>query len=318
MPRSELPNNLWFVDHVVRANLYPCQHRIERRDSFLEAMFKMAEGYWFSPAELVMSALFYFEQRVHVKKLKRATIYDLFFPRLLSQVIESTGLISNVAQERKIDCREIFDQRKWYFCTLGKEATTSAKSNSAAPSLDSPSAFPSGSTADIGSPMPSFQSPDQTSTVPEPSPTPTGPVASPCTAPPPIVPPGQPSPTVHSTSASAAPATTTDTIQWLCTTVASLQAHQAQQTQHLVTITSLLVHHLTGMEIPPPPAPPQMQPPPIPMYSPVHPMTTLEETRPPAAAPAHADIPPAVAESAPPSAEDQKAAAAPSTAPSIS
>ena len=45
LPRSDLSPVLWFIDHVLRANIYPCQHKAERRDAFLEALFQIAEGY---------------------------------------------------------------------------------------------------------------------------------------------------------------------------------------------------------------------------------------------------------------------------------
>ena len=74
------------------------------------------------------------------------------------------------------------------------------------------------------------------------------------------------------------------------------------------------------MEVPPPPPLPQMHPPPIPIYSPVHPMTTLEEIRPAAAAtaPAPANIPLAAPESAQPSADDPEIAVECTSAPPTS
>ena len=294
LPRSDLSPALWFIDHVLRANLYPCQHKAERRDAFLEALFQIAEGFWFSPSHLIMAALFYFEQRVHIKKLKRAEIYELYFPRLLSQVIEAAGLISDVEHERKIECREVFDMRKWHFCTLSKEdMPIPSRSDTTSPFVGSPSVRPNASTPDIGSSAPAPTS------GPAASATPTGPAHPPVSATIPAqIHASGTIPAVPNATPSAVPSSSSsqDTMHWLCSTMASLQAQQSQQTQHLVTLTSLLVRHLTGIEVPAPPPPPYVPaPPPAAGHSPVHPMPHFDEPS-SAAAAARADPAAAVAD----------------------
>ena len=113
--RRDLPLGMLFVDHVLRANLYPLQHIVQRRGPILEALFRISEGYWFSPSELLMSALFYFEDRVHRKKLQRAATTPLLFPRILCVVLEHLGFPTESHLERRHHCREVFTVEKWRF-----------------------------------------------------------------------------------------------------------------------------------------------------------------------------------------------------------
>ena len=57
----------------------------------MEALYRKSEGFWFSPAELFMTSLFHFEDKVHRRNLTRAESLPLLFPRLLFQVLEHMG-----------------------------------------------------------------------------------------------------------------------------------------------------------------------------------------------------------------------------------
>ena len=63
--RRHLPQRILLVDHVLRSNMFPHQHTVQRRGAILEVLYRISEGYWFSPAELIMTSLFHFEDRVH-------------------------------------------------------------------------------------------------------------------------------------------------------------------------------------------------------------------------------------------------------------
>ena len=63
--RRQLPQHMLLIDHILRSNLFPLQHTVQRRGAILEALFRILEGYWFSPAELIMTSLFHFEDKVH-------------------------------------------------------------------------------------------------------------------------------------------------------------------------------------------------------------------------------------------------------------
>ena len=63
--RRQLSPKMLLVDHVLRTNLFPLQHYVQRRGTILEALYRISEGFWFSPSELVMTALLHFEEKVH-------------------------------------------------------------------------------------------------------------------------------------------------------------------------------------------------------------------------------------------------------------
>ena len=52
------------------------------------ALFRIVSGQWWTPTELFMVFLFYFEDKVHLKRLQKANKYPLFFPRMLGTILE--------------------------------------------------------------------------------------------------------------------------------------------------------------------------------------------------------------------------------------
>ena len=78
-----LPQRMLLIDHVLRSNMFPLQHTVQRRGAILEVMYRISEELWFSPAELIMTSLFHFEDRVHRRSLPRAESLPMLFPRLL-------------------------------------------------------------------------------------------------------------------------------------------------------------------------------------------------------------------------------------------
>ena len=60
-----------------------------------------------------MAILLYFEEKVHRKKLLRADVISLLFPRLLCQILEHLGYPSDPQLEHKRICREVFTLDKW-------------------------------------------------------------------------------------------------------------------------------------------------------------------------------------------------------------
>ena len=92
---------MFLIDAFLCHNLYPLQHWTQRRGVLLEALFKISEGYFFNPHHLIMVALLYFEEKVHKKKLQRADVIPLLFPRLLCQILEHLGYPTEPQLERK-------------------------------------------------------------------------------------------------------------------------------------------------------------------------------------------------------------------------
>nr|CAN66050.1 hypothetical protein VITISV_005972 [Vitis vinifera] len=111
--RKELPPSMFFIDTLLRHNIFPLQHWVQRRGVFLEALFRISEGFFFGPHHLIMVALLYFEEKVHRKKLLRADAIPLLFPRLLCQILEHLGYPTKPQLERRCICREIFTLDKW-------------------------------------------------------------------------------------------------------------------------------------------------------------------------------------------------------------
>ena len=70
--RRQLLPHMFLIDHILPSNLFPLQHTVQRRGAILEALFRISEGYWFSPAELIMTSLFHFEDKVHRRSLSQA------------------------------------------------------------------------------------------------------------------------------------------------------------------------------------------------------------------------------------------------------
>ena len=110
--RRQLPPQMLLVDHLLRTNLFPLQHYIQRRGAILEALYQISEGFWFSPSELVMTALLHFEDKVHQKGLTRAEGLPLLMPRLLSQVLEHLGFPEEPRIERRIRCPQVLSMER--------------------------------------------------------------------------------------------------------------------------------------------------------------------------------------------------------------
>ncbi|RVW22891.1 hypothetical protein CK203_107856 [Vitis vinifera] len=112
--RRELPSGMLLLDVLLRANIFPLQHKVQRRGAILEALFRISEGYYFGPHHLIMTSLLHFEEKVHQKKLQRADVIPLLFPRLLCQILEHLGYPGEPRLERRRHCREDFSLDKWY------------------------------------------------------------------------------------------------------------------------------------------------------------------------------------------------------------
>ena len=81
--RRHLLQRMLLIDHIFRSNLFPLQHIVQRRGAILEVLYRILEGLWLSPEELIMTSLFHFEDRVHRRSLPRAESMPFLFPRLI-------------------------------------------------------------------------------------------------------------------------------------------------------------------------------------------------------------------------------------------
>ena len=110
--RRQFPPQMLLIDHLLRTSLFPLQHYVQRRGAILEALYRISEGFWFSPSELVMTALLHFEDKVHRKGLARAESLPLLMPRLLSQVLEHLGFPEKPRIERRIRCPQVLTMER--------------------------------------------------------------------------------------------------------------------------------------------------------------------------------------------------------------
>ncbi|KAL6320002.1 hypothetical protein AAG906_003099 [Vitis piasezkii] len=100
--RKELPPRMLLVDVVLRTNLFPLQHRVQRRGAILEVLFRISEGYYFDPHHLIMASLLHFEEKVHKRRLHEATPF-LLFP-LLCHVLAHMGFPADPHSETRRHC----------------------------------------------------------------------------------------------------------------------------------------------------------------------------------------------------------------------
>ena len=111
--RRHLSQCMLLIDHILRSNMFPLQHIVQRRGAILEVLYRISEGYWFSPAKLIMTSLFHFEDKVHRRSLPRAESMPLLFPRLLCQILEHIGFPAEPRLERRQGCEATLTIDRW-------------------------------------------------------------------------------------------------------------------------------------------------------------------------------------------------------------
>ena len=111
--RRHLPQRMLLIDHILRSNMFPLQHIVQRRGAILEVLYCISEGYWFSPTELIMTSLFHFEDRVHRRSLPCAEFMPLLFPQFLCQIVEYIGFPAEPRLERRRGCEATLTIDRW-------------------------------------------------------------------------------------------------------------------------------------------------------------------------------------------------------------
>ena len=101
------------VDVLLRSNIFPLHHSVQRRGPILDALYRIYMGFYFGPHHLIMVALLYFEEKVHRKKLHRADTIPLLFLRLLCHILEHMGYPTEPHLERHHHCRNHFTLDQW-------------------------------------------------------------------------------------------------------------------------------------------------------------------------------------------------------------
>ena len=102
------------MDHLLRSNLFPLQHLVQRWDTILKALYHISKGFWFSPLELIMTSLFHSKEKIHRKHLRPAETIPLLFLWLLYHVLEHLGFPIEAHWESR-RCKATFTVEKWHF-----------------------------------------------------------------------------------------------------------------------------------------------------------------------------------------------------------
>ena len=89
--RLEMPQILWFVDQVIKTNIFPFGHSTERFGSVLWGLYHMYTSEWWSLAQLIMDAIIYFFHKVKEKQLALDQSYLIPVPQLLSHYLLHCG-----------------------------------------------------------------------------------------------------------------------------------------------------------------------------------------------------------------------------------
>ena len=110
--KRQLSPQMLLIDHLFRTSLFPLQYYVQRRGDILETLYRISEGYWFIPYELVMTSILHFEDKIHRKGLVRAESLPLLMPRLLCQVLEHLGFPEEPRIERRIRCPQVLSMER--------------------------------------------------------------------------------------------------------------------------------------------------------------------------------------------------------------
>ncbi|RVW99109.1 hypothetical protein CK203_019066 [Vitis vinifera] len=89
--RLEMSQILWFVDQVIKTNIFSFGHSTECFGSVLWGLYHMYTGKWWSPAQLIIDTIIYFFQKVKEKQLASTQSYLIPLPRLLSYYLLRRG-----------------------------------------------------------------------------------------------------------------------------------------------------------------------------------------------------------------------------------
>ncbi|RVX16164.1 hypothetical protein CK203_014601 [Vitis vinifera] len=71
---------MFFIDALLRHNIFPLQHWVQRRGALLEVLFRISERYFFGPHHLIMAALLYFEEKVIGRSYSERMLFHFSSP----------------------------------------------------------------------------------------------------------------------------------------------------------------------------------------------------------------------------------------------
>jgi hypothetical protein len=91
--KSKLPPALRFVDSVLQKNVCPLGHKIQRRGAFLQALYAVHRGYWFSAPALIWDQMHKCWDGMINKCTKNANTWSLPVPCLVTKLLQAKGVV---------------------------------------------------------------------------------------------------------------------------------------------------------------------------------------------------------------------------------
>ncbi|KAJ8633244.1 hypothetical protein MRB53_026580 [Persea americana] len=116
--RSYLPQRLWLIDQVLRANAFPIHHKDERMGDFLETLYAIHSGYALSLPQMIFQEMCkvyrLFKQSKKDPKKKR----PLPFPHLLTILFLHPSGVTDVplpipSKEELVSCSDMYGEPRW-------------------------------------------------------------------------------------------------------------------------------------------------------------------------------------------------------------
>ena len=88
VPRvSQGEGSLQFVDLVLKTDISPFGHKMKRRDKFLETLYRMCKGEWWS-----VCILYYFHSKLKLKKDQVFSLIPTTTPSITDTVLDQKRL----------------------------------------------------------------------------------------------------------------------------------------------------------------------------------------------------------------------------------
>ncbi|RVW13526.1 hypothetical protein CK203_101458 [Vitis vinifera] len=91
LQRKELPPSMFFIDALLRHNIFPLQHWVQRRGALLEALYRISEGFFFGPHHLIMAALCILKRR-SIRRSCSERCHSSIVPQIVMSDFGTLGL----------------------------------------------------------------------------------------------------------------------------------------------------------------------------------------------------------------------------------
>jgi hypothetical protein len=113
--KAKLPSRLWLVDAVLKRNVCPLGHKIQRSGAFLAALYAFHRKHWFSAPQLIWSQMRKCWELFVDKRISNENS-ALPFPYLVTKLLISKGI--DIHEERNVRNNfQLYTERDWHKST---------------------------------------------------------------------------------------------------------------------------------------------------------------------------------------------------------